>query len=175
MTGGAKIPWSFDATLNYPCAEKMCPPLHACGVTPNQVTVMCIVCKSVMVVSLARGRVGVAVGAFLMERLLDALDGHMARKYHEQSRFGALLDSASDKAFFAALAAVSFARTWHTEQRPMFYSLVTVMGLALAGDGMPRHTFLGTVSDVIQENAAPIVLTYLVVMRAAFETNGGKS
>src|SRR5262245_50424921 len=78
------------------------------GVTPNAVTVAGTVGVLIGAVLATQGWLVVAVVVVTLSALTDVVDGTMARKLGQQSRFGALLDSTMDRiadgAVFAAVA-----------------------------------------------------------------------
>ena len=78
------------------------------GLTPNAVTVMGVLIQIVAAVMILRGKLLVAGLVSVLSALFDALDGAIAKATGKASRFGALLDSTtdrlSDSLFFLPLA-----------------------------------------------------------------------
>ena len=67
------------------------------GLTPNTVTVLGVATQIVAAVMILRGRFLVAACVAAVAALLDSLDGVLARARGMSSRFGALLDSTTDR------------------------------------------------------------------------------
>ncbi len=66
-----------------------------------------------------------AVVAFASAALSDALDGYIARRYHQRSRLGTFLDPIADKALMlSALLALSFA-DWGVNL-PLWYAALVI-------------------------------------------------
>lgn len=78
------------------------------GLTPNSVTVMGVLIQVAAAVMILRGKLLVAGLISILSALFDALDGAIAKATGKTSRFGALLDSTtdrlSDSLFFLPLA-----------------------------------------------------------------------
>ncbi len=77
---------------------------------PNALTLSRIALVPVLAVSLAQGRMNLALGVFLAGMLTDILDGHIARTRGPITDFGKLMDPIADKLFvgtaFVSLAAM---------------------------------------------------------------------
>ncbi|UYN93305.1 MAG: CDP-alcohol phosphatidyltransferase family protein [Enhydrobacter sp.] len=76
--------------------------LGRCGVSPNQVTLAGLVIGLAVVPLLAFGHYGWALVAILANRLLDGVDGAIAR-HGRATPFGGYLDIVCDMAFYAAV------------------------------------------------------------------------
>ncbi len=78
------------------------------GLTPNSVTVMGVLIQVAAALMILRGKLLVAGLISILSALFDALDGAIAKATGKTSRFGALLDSTtdrlSDSLFFLPLA-----------------------------------------------------------------------
>ena len=78
------------------------------GVTPNMVTVIGVVIQAAAAVMILRGKLLVAGLVSIAAALADALDGAIAKAAGKTSRFGAVLDSTTDRLadslFFLPLA-----------------------------------------------------------------------
>lgn len=67
------------------------------GLTPNVVTVMGVLIQVAAAVMILRGRLAAAAIISIVAALFDALDGAIAKGSGKTSRFGALLDSTTDR------------------------------------------------------------------------------
>ncbi|MBA2458047.1 MAG: CDP-alcohol phosphatidyltransferase family protein [Gemmatimonadales bacterium] len=72
-------------------------------VSPNQVTVLAFLVGAGAVAAIAGGRRPLALVLWLLNRLLDGLDGTLARLHGRSSDFGAYLDILLDFAVYAAV------------------------------------------------------------------------
>jgi len=72
-------------------------------VSPNQVTILAFLVGAGAVAAIADGRRGLALALWLLNRLLDGLDGTLARLHGRSSDFGAYLDILLDFAVYAAV------------------------------------------------------------------------
>ena len=74
---------------------------------PNLLTMFRLVLVPVFLACYLMGQTGWAVAAFAVASVTDLFDGMLARLLHQQTKLGALLDPAADKALgFAALLAL---------------------------------------------------------------------
>lgn len=71
--------------------------LYKINVSPNTLTVLGLVFIVIGSVVLLSGFMLTAGVFILIGNICDALDGYLARKYNQQSRFGAFLDSVIDR------------------------------------------------------------------------------
>lgn len=72
-------------------------------ISPNAVTLAAFVVGMIAAWLAARGQYGAALGAWLLNRLLDGIDGTLARATARQSDFGGYLDIVLDFAVYAAV------------------------------------------------------------------------
>lgn len=64
---------------------------------PNAITMFRFVCNAVFISSYLSGNMFVAIASFVVGAASDALDGHLARKWQVQSKFGKYADPIADK------------------------------------------------------------------------------
>ncbi len=64
---------------------------------PNLLTLLRIAAAPVLVVLLSQRAYGLALTIFLLAGISDGLDGYIAKKYHYETRLGAILDPIADK------------------------------------------------------------------------------
>ncbi len=72
-------------------------------VSPNAVTLLAMVIGLTAAVMAARQMYAVALALWLASRILDGLDGMLARLTHQQTDFGGYLDIVADFAVYAAV------------------------------------------------------------------------
>ncbi len=103
--------------------------LVARGVTANQVTVTAFTLSlpAAYLVAIGQGWAGLAL--WLFSRILDGLDGLVARTGESVSAFGGYLDITLDMAAYSAMA-VGFG-VWHAAAGPLFLLILT--GYVLCG------------------------------------------
>ncbi len=107
------------------------------GVSPNALTVAGFAINVVAGVLIGLGHL--LAGGLVMTLLampLDALDGSLARATHQQTRFGAFLDSVLDR--FAEAALLAGLAAWFTQQGDALSVVVTFV--ALVGSFMVSYT-----------------------------------
>lgn len=85
-----RLLWPFAATVGT-------------RISPNAVTLAAFVVGMVAAVLAGRGQYGAALGAWLLNRILDGIDGTLARATEQQSDFGGYLDIVLDFAVYAAV------------------------------------------------------------------------
>lgn len=89
------------------CLRPLLAWLHRCGVTANQITLAALILSLLTGIFLAcfsEPRFFILLPLVLFIRMaLNALDGMMAREYHQQSRLGAILNELGDVISDAAL------------------------------------------------------------------------
>lgn len=69
---------------------------------PNSITFLRILLVAPLLVAMAVGDYGLALALFVVAGVSDALDGFLAKRFHWESRLGALLDPLADKLLMVA-------------------------------------------------------------------------
>lgn len=77
--------------------------LNALGLSPNQITVCGLLIALMSAFLIVQETFLAALALWWLSRLLDALDGIFARKYHKTSDFGAFLDIQFDMLAYSAM------------------------------------------------------------------------
>ena len=138
--------------------------LAALGVTPNHLTIAGLVLAVFAGVAVAFGEFPLAGIILVVSSLCDMLDGAVARRTHQESVFGAHLDSSADRLaealFFAGLLVY-----YHTGDPSTFYLLLAffaVVGSFLVSYTRARAEGLGLSGAVgIMERPERLVLLIL--------------
>ncbi|MDP9292223.1 MAG: CDP-diacylglycerol--glycerol-3-phosphate 3-phosphatidyltransferase [Verrucomicrobiota bacterium] len=113
----------------------------------------------------------VAIAIFLLAAASDGLDGYVARRYHQKSQLGVILDPIADKGLLlAAILTLSFSN-WAYEFPIWFPVLVitrdvviltgTLMLHYLVGKVHVRPSWVGKVATVLQMAAVSLALLQL--------------
>lgn len=123
----------LDRTLMRPISLRITRLLASTPVTPNQISILCLglaLCAAALVSS--SRPVVAATGAllFVVMRIVDCVDGELARLRYQSSRFGEWLDTVGDGIGIVALIG---AVTWrlHREEPHRPWLLVGAVGIAL--------------------------------------------
>lgn len=99
---------SLQSLISYPLAKSLLPALHSLHISPNQITIFNICFRCYIAVKYFQEKPNITLlGMLLFSNFLDCLDGALARKYDQQSKSGALLDSISDKIFWSILTSAA--------------------------------------------------------------------
>ncbi len=112
---------------------------------PNLLTLLRLCSVPFLITALIYRRVGVAIAIFLFASVTDVLDGYIARRYHQGSYLGTLLDPLADKVLldgaFITMALMGYSPPWLA---------VTVVSrdLLLVGGVVLAAIFFGGVVDV---------------------------
>lgn len=69
---------------------------------PNSITFLRILLVAPLLLAMAMGDYGLALGLFVVAGVSDALDGFLAKRFHWESRLGAVLDPLADKLLMVA-------------------------------------------------------------------------
>ena len=83
-----------------------------------------------------------AIAVFIIASLSDAIDGYLARQWHQGSALGALLDPVADKMLlFAALVTLSLLPLNHLRPFPIWFPAIIISrdALLLGGYSVLRH------------------------------------
>lgn len=119
---------SFDG-LFCDLAEKLVPWFHDTHHTPNTLTTYALVCSGISYWAIKNERPKTFALAFLTGYLFDCMDGIMARKYNQMSKFGDFYDHARDVLGGTAVAYIIYTKFHTTIPRWM----MLVMGGACIG------------------------------------------
>ena len=106
------------------------------GITPNQVSISAAILGIGAGALVAGGRVAPGITAWLVSRILDGLDGILARETGQSSAFGGYLDITLDMAAYSAMllgfAVIHPEAGWAWSAILVGYVLVTTTTLALS-------------------------------------------
>jgi phosphatidylglycerophosphate synthase len=102
----------FDRYLRRLKDRCLAPIARALGprISPDGVTWLACVVGVACAAAAADGRMGLALGLWLVNRVLDGLDGTLARVHGRESAFGAYLDIVLDFVVYAAIPVALVAR-----------------------------------------------------------------
>lgn len=148
------------------------------GATPNQVTIAACALGCAAAWLLASGRGGLAITVWLVSRVLDGLDGLLARETGRGSAFGGYLDITLDMAAYGAMVVgfavvhPSLAIAWIAVL--LGYILVTTSTLALSSLLEAHHARAGLTNRSIaftpgfaEAGETSIVYALLVIVPSA--------
>jgi len=153
--------WSFDALVSYPLADLIDDVIHPTGITPNQITIINLCFRVVML--LVHG-LGLDINflwlfylALFTTALLDCLDGHRARKRKMCSKMGEQLEVINDQTFWAGMVLVYCWRLW------TIWFLICVMPLLVFFIGVipalkGQATWMNKLEALIVDNHVPFVI-----------------
>lgn len=83
---------------------------------PNILTLLRILLVPVVVWAISQGQMGVALAAFVVAGVTDAVDGYIAKHFNQQTELGAYLDPLADKtlivSIYVSLAIFGFIPPW---------------------------------------------------------------
>lgn len=83
---------------------------------PNLLTLLRILLVPVVVWAIAQGQMSIALAAFVIAGVTDAVDGYIAKHFDQQTELGAYLDPLADKALivsiYVSLAIFGFIPPW---------------------------------------------------------------
>ena len=91
---GRPLITSFDSIITYPIVTKIVPYFRY--IEPTIITIYCIFTKYITIYLLGNNATLLLFVFILLERILDCLDGEVARIYNKCSKFGHYLDKYSD-------------------------------------------------------------------------------
>ena len=135
------------------------------GYLPNLLTVLRIAAVPVIVVLLENESYDLALLLFLAAGISDGLDGYIAKRFHCQTRLGAILDPIADKLLlvsgFGMLTLLEWLPFWLLVT-VVFRDLLIVGGymvlVALHGSVQMRPSFLSKANTVFQISLVGVVL-----------------
>lgn len=83
---------------------------------PNLLTLARILLVPVVVWAIAQGQMSIALAAFVVAGITDAVDGYIAKRFGQQTELGAYLDPLADKtlivSIYVSLAIFGFIPPW---------------------------------------------------------------
>jgi cardiolipin synthase (CMP-forming) len=83
---------------------------------PNLLTLLRILLVPVVVWAISQGQMGIALAAFVIAGITDAVDGYIAKRFNQQTEIGAYLDPLADKtlivSIYVSLAIFGFIPPW---------------------------------------------------------------
>ncbi len=83
---------------------------------PNLLTLARILLVPVVVWAIAQGQMSIALAAFVVAGITDAVDGYIAKRFDQQTELGAYLDPLADKtlivSIYVSLAIFGFIPPW---------------------------------------------------------------
>lgn len=111
---------------------------------PDYITVLNLVCGLLSIYAAIHHHFTTAALLLLGGMLFDALDGYFARRMHQESKFGAELDSLSDLVTFGVAPMVLVTAYYNTQWLSLLAILVPICGaLRLARHNINRHLTKG--------------------------------
>ncbi|MHB1530882.1 CDP-alcohol phosphatidyltransferase family protein [Acidithiobacillus sp.] len=109
---------------------------------PNMLTMLRLFLVPVLFYALVVGRYGWALAIFLIAAVSDGLDGWIARRFHQQTRLGAILDPIADKLLVVTavitLTWLGFLPLWLTV-------LIISRDLLIIGGSMAYQLLIGAI------------------------------
>ncbi|MHB8247359.1 MAG: CDP-alcohol phosphatidyltransferase family protein [Acidithiobacillus sp.] len=109
---------------------------------PNMLTMLRLFLVPVLFYALVVGRYGWALAIFLTAAVSDGLDGWIARRFHQQTRLGAILDPIADKLLVVTavitLTWLGFLPLWLTV-------LIISRDLLIIGGSMAYQLLIGAI------------------------------
>jgi phosphatidylglycerophosphate synthase len=94
-----KIPVEYENPIDnimYDLSEIVSPTFHSFGFTPNMVTTLSNISAIIVIILLLEAKYVWSAIFLMIAFFFDCLDGHLARKYKQFSKFGDYYDHASD-------------------------------------------------------------------------------
>ncbi len=117
----------IDNILIYLC-DIMSEPAHQLGLTPNMITTLSLLFGLVTVYALYRRKYAIACILWIISYFFDCLDGFVARKYKQYSKFGDWYDHTSDvfkvTAILYVLYRISSVKFWRIIWILVFFGIL---------------------------------------------------
>lgn len=127
---GVKLPLHFENPIDWFIYQYISPFvdfLRSIGVTPNDVSVLSFISALFAIYSTYQRRWFPAIIAWSLNYFFDCMDGMMARRYQMETKFGDILDHATDYISFIGLFIV-FIIMWRKHpQDPMKHVLLAAL------------------------------------------------
>ena len=116
----------FDNILYY-FSAKVAPIFHKNKITPNQVTFFSFICSLLSMYCLYKKKYIYSALLWLLSYFFDCLDGYLARKYKQFSKFGDLYDHISDIFSFILLLYIFDLKKKYKELRIIVVFIILTM------------------------------------------------
>jgi phosphatidylglycerophosphate synthase len=120
-----KIPAEYENPIDnlmYNLSEAVSPTFHAYGFTPNMVTTLSNIAAIIVIILLLEAKYIWAAIFVMVAFFFDCLDGHIARKYKQFSKFGDYYDHSSD---ITKACAILFTMYWINSEK--FFKVIPII------------------------------------------------
>lgn len=132
---------------------------------PNLLTLFRILLVPVVVWAIAQGQMGIALAAFVVAGITDAVDGYIAKRFNQQTELGAYLDPLADKtlivSIYVSLAIFGFIPPWVAIL--VVSRDIMIVGAVLLGTLLDRPLTIHPLMVSKANTAAQIVFAALVL------------
>ena len=138
---------------------------------PNMLTMLRLFLVPVLFYALVQGRYGWALAIFLIAAVSDGLDGWIARRFHQQTRLGAILDPIADKLLVVTavitLTWLGFLPLWLTV-------LIISRDLLIIGGSMAYQLLIGAI-EIAPTRLSKVntVVQFLLIVLVLIHTASG--
>ena len=146
-----KIPVEYENPIDnvlYDLSEYVSPTFHSVGFTPNMVTTLSNISAIIVIILLLQANYAWAALFVMVAFFFDCLDGHLARKYKQFSKFGDYYDHISDT---SKVVAILFTMYWINSEK--FYKIIPIIivaaGLSLVHMGCQEKYYDSLESDTL--------------------------
>ena len=129
--------------------DRVAPFFHATGNTPNMITTYSLISGLFALYSALNGKRYSYVIFMTMSYFLDCLDGHMARKYNQITKFGDVYDHVKDNIIVALTLFFLFRRT--NQRHHLIFGAVISAGLFMMAVhmGCQQHHYGGNGDETL--------------------------
>ena len=160
---------SFDSLITYPFLQFFI--IFFKNIHPIYITLFNCYIKYLSIYYLNNLDVTKFFVFFLLERLLDCLDGMVARKYNKCSKLGHYLDKYSDLIFRISLCIVCWKIVYEHRDYSVYWYILVILNIICPGvyildyinSNIDKNleTGINTFSIYIEDNATILFLTYI--------------
>lgn len=123
----------------YAFSECVSDAFHNTGHTPNVITTYSAICGIGAIYAVYNGHTAAFVITMVLSFFFDCLDGYMARKYKQTSRFGDLYDHVKDAAVIAGLLFVAMIKFPHHYKHLIAIMVLFKVPLAIHTGCQQKH------------------------------------
>ncbi len=134
---------------------------------PNLLTLLRILLVPIVVWAIAQKQMEIALAAFVVAGVTDAVDGYIAKHFNQQTELGAYLDPLADKALIVSIyvslaISASFRHGWRSSWSPRDIMIVGAVVLATL---MEKPLTIQPLMVSKANTAAQIIFAALVLAR----------